>query len=275
MNQDKELDIAEGADGQLAKNRLGEKVWSLPENQFRETALPKDTDMPKLDKNIFIIIAILTTAGIIMAVYSLKHAAMVENSYKSGFSEGAASVGSSLALTKREMSGYTEQINQLQNNLGQSNDNVIKLQKELDKNMRELALVKKQKDRLAQDLKETKESYSGRIASLKQSYEKKIDRIVQEDEAKIKNLLDRPQQKKIDTLSSQLSSTQTALATAQKEVQDKSQLLSQLQENVNQYRSQIALFQEQMTKTAQELNQQKAIVDQSMKEAQTPYYGFK
>lgn len=200
------------------------------------------------------LLAFFAVAGLLVAAYFLKHATMLEDSYKRGMADGVASFKTHLEIAQKRADQQTRQISQLQDDLATSNSSLIQLQREMDAMRGNLESVGKQKDRLTQNLKKTRDSQSEKISAVKQSYEKKIKRLMEEDQKKIEDLMAKPQQKKVDALTAELASVQ-------KDVQEKDRLIAQLQG--------------QVTKADQELQallRQKETLAQNLKEAEEPFW---
>src|SRR4051812_14600320 len=89
-----------------------------------ETKIPQAAAWAMLNSPFIKIAAVLIIAGILIASFLLKNAAMLKDSYQKGLNDGMASVNTSLTLAQQSLKGQNEQISQLQSDLGNSNHNV-------------------------------------------------------------------------------------------------------------------------------------------------------
>jgi chromosome segregation ATPase len=211
------------------------------------TKIPKEPAWTGFGNHWITISAVLVIAGLLVFAY------LLNDSYKKGLNAGVASTETGLTFAQRTLQTQSEQISQLQNDLGEANKNVIQMQRELDKNRRELESANRQKAQLAQDLKEVRSRSSGRVSDVKQSYENRIRKITADHQRKVKSLMKRPQQVKIDEISAQLAASQTGLETAKTEIQGKVQVIGKLEGELLKTQTHADRLQQQLSQTQQAL----------------------
>jgi hypothetical protein len=254
MTPERALAILEGKipHRELPKSTLDEKktLPAIKEEEFKELEFTEDVAPVNIDKpNDFMrILVIILILGVLIFAYLWRFAVVSKDSYKTGFNDGVASIGSNLTLAQEDNSNKLQEINQLQ--------------QEIDKTMYNLESMTQQKDQLAQSLKETQESLPSKISIVEQPLQEKIKRLTEES------------QKKISDLSNQLSSAERDISGQEKQLSGLQKMVVQskqerdiAQNAATGREQQLAAAQKDLSDKIKQINQLEQEITKARKEA--------